>query len=111
MGIFDLLTGKKSKNPKKEILPVLPQEIYEAAKLELQDILAPSALKISPKALNLGDKIARTYFVISYPRYLSDNWFTPIINLDKIFDVSIHIHPLDTNQILRKFQKKVALGR
>lgn len=89
-------------------MPVLPEEIYQAAKLELQDILAPSALKISPKALNLGDKIARTYFVISYPRFLSDNWFTPIINLDQIFDISIHIHPLDTNQILRKFQKKVA---
>lgn len=109
MGIFDLITGKKpTKNPKKEIMPVLPEEIYQAATLELQDILAPSALKISPKALNLGDKIARTYFVISYPRFLSDNWFTPIINLDKIFDIAIHIHPLDTNTILRKFQKKVA---
>jgi len=109
MGLFDIFKGKtKLKNPKRDILPVLPEEIYQAATLELQDILAPSALKISPKALNLGDKIARTYFVISYPRFLSDNWFTPIINLDKIFDVSIHIHPLDTNQILRKFQKKVA---
>lgn len=108
MGLFDLLKGNKAKNPKKEILPVLPEEIYQAATLELQDILAPSALKISPKVLNLGDKIARTYFVISYPRFLSDNWFTPIINLDKIFDVAIHIQPLDTNQILRKFQKKVA---
>ncbi len=108
MGILDLITGKKKGSPKREILPVLPSEIYQAATLELQDILAPSALKISPKALNLGDKIARTYFVISYPRFLSDNWFTPIINLDKIFDVSIHIHPLDTNTILRKFQKKVA---
>lgn len=109
MGLLDLITGKKNKlSPKKDILPVLPEEIYQAATLELQDILAPSALKISPKALNLGDKIARTYFVISYPRFLSDNWFTPIINLDKIFDIAIHVHPLDTNQILRKFQKKVA---
>jgi type IV secretory pathway VirB4 component len=109
MGIFDLIKGNKQrKSPKKEIMPVLPEEIYQAATLELQDILAPSALKISPKALNLGDKIARTYFVISYPRFLSDNWFTPIINLDKIFDIAIHIHPLDTNTILRKFQKKVA---
>jgi type IV secretory pathway VirB4 component len=108
MGILDLFKPKKGVNTKREILPVLPEEIYQAATLELQDILAPSALKISPKALNLGDKIARTYFVISYPRFLSDNWFTPIINLDKIFDVSIHINPLDTNTILRKFQKKVA---
>ena len=108
MGIFDIFKPKKGVNTKREIMPVLPEEIYQAATLELQDILAPSALKISPKALNLGDKIARTYFVISYPRFLSDNWFTPIINLDKIFDVAIHIHPLDTNTILRKFQKKVA---
>ncbi len=108
MGIFDLLKKKTGVKTKREIMPVLPEEIYQAATLELQDILAPSALKISPKALNLGDKIARTYFVISYPRFLSDNWFTPIINLDKIFDVAIHVHPLDTNTILRKFQKKVA---
>jgi type IV secretory pathway VirB4 component len=112
MGIFDKLLGKdKSKeanNTKASILSVLPEEIYESAKLELQDIIAPSALKIEPKSINLGDKIARTFFIISYPRYLSDNWFSPIINLDKIFDISIFIHPVDTSLALRQFQKKVA---
>lgn len=108
MGIFDSLIKSNKKDASKTIMPVLPKEIYEAATLELQDILAPSALKVSPKDLNLGDKITRTYFVISYPRYLSDNWFTPVINLDKIFDISIHIHPLDTSLILKQFQKKVA---
>ena len=111
MGIFSSLLGEKSTNTKKNksgVMPVLPDEIYKAATLELQDIIAPSALQITPKALNLGDKIARTFFVISYPRYLSDNWFSPIINLDKVFDVSIFIHPIETAEILRSFQKKVA---
>jgi len=109
MGILDkILNIGGSSSKKRDILPVLPKEIYEAATLELQDILAPSALKVSPKSLNLGDKITRTYFVISYPRFLTDNWFTPIINLDKIFDISIHIHNIDTEDILKKFQKKVA---
>ncbi|MDQ5883290.1 MAG: conjugal transfer ATP-binding protein TraC [Patescibacteria group bacterium] len=109
MGLLDkILKTNKSGSKNKQIMPVLPKEIYEAATLELQDILAPSALKVSPKNLNLGDKITRTYFVISYPRYLSDNWFTPIINLDKIFDVAIHIHNINTEDILKKFQKKVA---
>lgn len=90
------------------VAPILPAEIYEAAALELKDIIAPSALKIEPRALNLGDKIARTFFVISYPRFLSDNWFSPVINLDKIFDISIFIHPIETSKILRQFQKKVA---
>ncbi len=109
MSIFSSIFGSNKATPQgKMVLPVLPNEIYQAATLELQDIIAPSALQISPKSLNLGDKISRTFFVISYPRYLTDNWFSPIINLDKIFDVSIFIHPINTGEILRSFQKKVA---
>jgi conjugal transfer ATP-binding protein TraC len=93
---------------KASVLAVMPEKIYESASLELQDVIAPSALKIEAKSINLGDKIARTFFIISYPRYLSDNWFSPIINLDKIFDISIFIHPIDTSILLRQFQKKVA---
>src|ERR1035437_10657709 len=78
-------------------LAVLPEEIYESANLELQDVIAPSALKIGSKSINLGEKIAQTFFIISYPRFLTDNWFSPIINLDKIFDISIFIHPIDTS--------------
>lgn len=105
MAIFDFL---KSTKQEPEIGSILPQEIYEAGTLELKDIIAPSALKVSPKEINLGEKIVRSFFIISYPRYLSDSWFSPIINLDKIFDVSIFITPIETSQVLRTFQKKVA---
>ena len=109
MNILDKILNKKNKSEENaEITPILPQEIYDAAVLELKDIIAPSALKITPRELNLGDKIARTFFVISYPRYLSDNWFSPIINLDRVLDVAIYIHPVDTARTLRQFQKKVA---
>ena len=46
--------------------------------------------------------------MISYPRFLDESWFAPIINLDKIFNISIFIHPVETAKILRHFQKKVA---
>ena len=105
MGIFSKIFGKKE-DPK--IVSLMPQEIYEAGVLELKDIIAPSALKINPKEINLGEKIARTFFVISYPRFLTDSWFAPIINLDKVFNISIFIHPIDTAKILRHFRKKVA---
>ncbi len=110
MGIFNTLFGGGNKNtaPQQGVTSILPQEIYSAANLELRDIIAPSALKVTPRSLNLGDKIVRSFFVISYPRFLSENWFSPIINLDKVFDVSIFIHPIDTSDILRTFQKKVA---
>ena len=90
------------------VMPSLPSEVYNATKLEIQDIIAPSALQITPRSLNLGDKIARTFFVISYPQYLTDNWLSPIINLDKIYDISIFIHPINTSAILKTFEKKVA---
>lgn len=76
--------------------------------MQLKDIIAPSALGIQPKYLNLGTNIVRSYFVISYPRFLSDNWLSPIINLDKVFDVAIHVTPLDTADVMKTFQRKVA---
>ena len=113
MGFFDTLFGKGDASKKTgglsaNAMPILPQQIYEAAALELKDIIAPSALQIQPKSLNLGDKIARTYFVISYPSNLNDSWLSPVINLDKIFDISISINSMDTSTVLRTFQKKVA---
>lgn len=107
MGILDIFKSKP-KNAMPDITAVLPRDIYESGVLELKDVIAPSALKISPKELNLGEKIVRSFFVISYPRFLTESWFAPIINLDKVFDASIFIHPIETAKILRTFQKKVA---
>ena len=106
MGLLETLGLTSSK--KKTADPVLPQDIYAAGVLELKDVIAPSALKVTPREINLGDKIARTFFVISYPRYLTESWFSPLINLDKMFDVSIFIHPIETANVLKQFQKKVA---
>ncbi len=106
MGFLDFLKPKNKQT--QTITSILPKDIYRSAVLELKDIIAPSALKISPKTLNLGEKLVRSFFVMSYPKYLSDSWFSPIINLDKVFDVSIFVHPIDTSIVLNEFKKKVA---
>lgn len=108
MGIFDTLFGKKKGDINTIPVPVLPAEMYQAASLNFEDLIAPEALKIEPRYLRLGDKILRTYFIISFPSTLSEDWFTPIINMERIFDISIFIHPVDTSKALRAFQKKVA---
>jgi type IV secretory pathway VirB4 component len=110
MGLFDTLLGKKQEGPQggQDIPSILPQEVFKAGVLELKDIIAPSALKVTPKEINLGEKILRSFFVISYPRFLTEEWFSPIINMDKIFDVSIFVHPIETSKVLRQFQRKVA---
>lgn len=111
MGLLNSLLGNKSNKMSKrggELTPVSPEDIYESARLELQDIIAPAALKLESSKIRIGSFVSKTFFVMSYPRYLVSGWLAPIINLDKFFDISIHIHPIETEQVLRKFQKKVA---
>jgi type IV secretory pathway VirB4 component len=108
MSILNGLFNKKEESSNFGSLSVKPEDIYASATLELQDIIAPSALQILPTALNLGDHIVRSFYIVGYPSTLTDNWLTPIINLDRVFDISIHVNPIDTAKILSQFQKKVA---
>jgi type IV secretory pathway VirB4 component len=108
MGILDFLTKTNKKVDDTKTGALLPEQVYKAAEMELRDIIAPSALGITPKSLNLGTNIVRSFFVISYPRYLTDNWMSPLINLDKVFDVAIHVTPLNTAEVMKGFQRKVA---
>ncbi len=101
MGFFDF--GKK-----KEVEGALPQEIYDASALALADIIAPSAIHITPKGLNVSGKLSRAFFIVAYPHYLTEGWLEPILNLEKVFDISIFVHPIDTTDVLKKFQKTVA---
>ena len=106
MSLLDFLNRKKEEPPM--VVPVLPKDIYKQGSLDLVDTIAPTALKISPRELELGEKFVRSFYTISYPRFLSDSWFSPVINLDKVLDISLFIHPIETAQALRGFQKKVA---
>ena len=106
MALLDFLNRKNEKTP--EVVSVLPKDIYRQGTLDLVDTIAPTALLIGSKELQLGEKFVRAFYTISYPRFLSDSWFSPIINLDKVLDASIFIHPIETETALRGFQKKVA---
>ncbi len=109
MALLDFLTRKNTAaDTAPSIMPILPKDIYAQSSLDLVDTIAPTALKIGSRELELGEKFVRTFYTISYPRFLSDSWFSPVINLDKVLDVSIFIHPVDTEQALHAFQKKVA---
>ena len=106
MGIFDSLFKDTQSNG--ITLPDNPMEIYKEANIEIQDILAPGAIQIANNSISLGSKICKVFFTISYPRYLNDGWLAEFINLDKTFDLSLHIEPLSTEEAIKSFKKKVA---
>ncbi len=76
--------------------------------LTLTDVIAPSAISITPRSISVSGINARVYYAVSYPRFLNDGWIEPVLNLAKELDISIFIHPIDTAETLKKFQKKVA---
>ena len=63
-------------------------------------------MQVFSNYLKIGDKLAKTFFVFSYPRYLTTGWFEPLINLPNLFDVSIFINPIDTGTALKNLRKK-----
>lgn len=95
MSILDIFKKKE------EALPIGPVST-------LGDQLAPSAISINSNSIQVGEKMARTLFVSTLPRYLNTNWFSPIINLDRIIDVAIYFHPAESATVLKKLRDKLA---
>ena len=83
------------------------EKIFETSPIKATDIIAPSSIEIKNSYLTLGEKIAKTFFIFSYPRYLSTAWFSSIINLDAAMDISFFIHPVDSGVILRQLRRRV----
>lgn len=70
--------------------------------------LAPSAIKVTPSALSMGNVVTRTLFVVSYPRFLNANWLSPIINTDSVLDISLFIEPKSTADTLGQLRDQLA---
>ncbi len=82
-------------------------EVVTEEPLEIIDIVAPSSIEAKNSYIKIGERFAKSYFVFSYPRYLSTGWLSPIINLNIPMDISFHLYPVGSEQILKKLRKRV----
>ena len=85
----------------------IPEKIFEAPTIEAKDIIAPSSILVASDHLKMGKIFAKSFFIFSYPRYLSTAWFSPVINLDTPMDISFHVYPIETGIVLKQLRKKV----
>ncbi len=85
----------------------IPEKIFETRAMGARDIIAPSSITVNSDHLKLGKRFAKSFFIFSYPRYLSTAWFSPIINLETPMDISFHIHPIETGMILKQLRRRV----
>ena len=92
--------------PKTKTLPTNNQSAISDSLLTLTDVIAPSAVSINPRSINISGTQARVFYAVSYPRYLNDGWLEPILNMEKELDVTIIIHPINTADTLKNSKKR-----
>ncbi|MBU3942577.1 DUF87 domain-containing protein, partial [Patescibacteria group bacterium] len=82
-------------------------DIFGGKPLGIADIIAPSSIEVKNNLILIGERMAKTYFIFSYPRYITTGWLSPIINLNIPMDISFFFHPVSSELILKKLRKKV----
>jgi len=98
----------KEKSAENNLQPLDPNNITGDKNLPtVKDLIAPSAFKVDSNFLQLSSQYARTLFILTYPRYLQTGWFSPIIDLDVAFDISMYVYPVDSSVVLKNLKKTV----
>src|SRR3990172_1525704 len=80
---------------------------FAAGITTIQDILAPDAIEVDFSHLKIGSKVIRTLFVAGYPRFVTANWLSPLINFDHSLDVAMFIYPVEGKGVLENLRRKI----
>ncbi|MBO5348533.1 MAG: DUF87 domain-containing protein [Clostridia bacterium] len=71
---------------------------------KLLELIAPQGLKIRRDIVETGDKIARIYFISSYPEKPNLGWISSLANI-KHTVISIYVNPVDPQTFLDGLKK------
>src|SRR3989338_5108578 len=100
-----LESAKQQSETNKKVQEI--EKIYHEGLTSLKDLLAPASLKFQNVDFELNSKVGRSFFVLTYPRFLSSNWLSFVINSEVELDVAMFIYPIDSVTILKKLKSKV----
>lgn len=95
------------KKTEEEKILIEEERIYRRGVTNIKDLIAPEAMEVKPTFIKLGKKFVRTLFIISYPRYITVGWFSPIINLNLTLDIGMFFTPVKTEVVLKQLRNKV----
>jgi len=87
--------------------PTTDDTTFQEEKIDIKDIIAPPYIGVTQNYIKIGEKIAKSFFIFAYPRYLSTGWLSSAINLNARMNISFFITPVDNTMILKKLRSKV----
>jgi type IV secretory pathway VirB4 component len=100
---------EQRKKQEQETVLLEEERVYRKGVASIKDLIAPSSMKIEPNFVRLGDVWCRTLFIITYPRYVTVGWASPIINLNAQMDIAMFFYPIKADVVLKQLKKKVGI--
>jgi len=106
MGLF---WGKNKKNNVQGQQQKIMQPVrISKGMIGLVDIIAPSSVEVDFNYIRVGEKFYKTFFVVGYPRFVSGNWLSVLIDFDHSLNTSMFIYPTSSPDILSDLKRKIA---
>ena len=76
--------------------------------VSLVDLIAPSSVEVDFKHIRVGDAFYRSFIVVDYPREVSPNWLSVLIDYKETMNISMFVYPVESKDILSNLRRKVA---
>src|SRR5574343_860378 len=83
-------------------------EALKQGSVSIVDIIAPSSVEVDFKHIRVGDTFYRTFFVVDYPRQVSPNWLSILIDYKETMNKSMFIYPVESKDVLSNLRRKIA---
>jgi type IV secretory pathway VirB4 component len=96
-----------NKKSAEELITLEEERVYREGTVSIKDLLAPSAFNVESNFIKLGDIFCRTIFIVTYPRYISVGWSSPVLNLSITMDIAMFFYPVKSGVILKQLRNKV----
>jgi conjugal transfer ATP-binding protein TraC len=87
---------------------ISPVETIQKGMVSLVDVIAPSSVEVDFNYIRVGEKFYKTFFIVGYPRYVSANWLSPVIDFSHSLNISMFIYPTTSSDVLSDLRRKTA---
>ncbi|HVZ12816.1 MAG TPA: ATP-binding protein [Patescibacteria group bacterium] len=72
------------------------------------DLISPSSVEVDFKNIRVGDKFFKTFFVVDYPRQVSPNWLSILIDYKETMNISMFCYPVESKDVLSNLRRKIS---
>lgn len=83
-------------------------ETLKKGSVSLVDLIAPSSVEVDFKHIRVGEMFYRTFLVIDFPREVSPNWLSILIDYKETMNVAMYVYPVESKDVLSNLRRKIA---